>query len=432
VKKSECPDYRVFIGFVDTAGYFSGLAKGFDDLEVSVVFASVNSNPFQYAERPSSNFFVRLLKWSYSALSKHKRFSFLSNVFFVIHAVSRLLALLWSLFYFDVYIFSGCDTFLRGYDLPLLRACGKKIIFVFLGSSTRPPYLNGATVSKQRGISLDDCIRATARTKNIVVRYTQYADHVIEHPPCGHFQVRPFLAFLAMGFPFTAPEVESRDIKKDGVRILHAPSFPECKGSEVFREVITELRQRGFTIEYVEMINRSHNEVLQEIQRCDFVLDEIYSDSLLGGLGTEAAFYGRPTIVSGYVTPSDFVSMPHVTSLPPALHVLPDEIFSAVQRLIEDSVLRESLGAAARQFVRSHWAPVEVAKRFDALLSGRSKAEWYYSPSSISYLYGWGLSRNAVRTLVRSMIQSGGVETLCLSDKPKLESCFVTFSEECD
>ena len=40
--------------------------------------------------------------------------------------------------------------------------------------------------------------------------------------------------------------------------------------------------------------------ILAELARCDFVIDQLYSDYPLPGLATEAAWFGKPTVVGGY------------------------------------------------------------------------------------------------------------------------------------
>ena len=89
------------------------------------------------------------------------------------------------------------------------------------------------------------------------------------------------------------------------------------------------------------------------------MVDQIYSDGPLGGLGVEAAWFGKPTVVGGYginklqsITP---VECGHQAKF------FPKDLTEAILHLIENKKCRSQLGEKAKIFVNRNWSPKKVA-----------------------------------------------------------------------
>jgi glycosyltransferase involved in cell wall biosynthesis len=259
----------------------------------------------------------------------------------------------------------------------------------------------------------------------------RYADILISHPYFGHFHERPCVNFLFVGIPYTwqvAP-VALQSIENSGVtRILHAPSHPEAKGTAQIRGVVEKLRIRGYLIEYVEIVGKPNAEVIRELAQCDFVIDQLYSDTPMAGFAAEAAFMGKPTIVGGYSLEA-LTSLVQEDLIPPSHICHPDELENAVEMLITDVAYRLDLGKRANEFVTSKWIPRVVSERYVQLLSSQAPNEASFDPQSIRYIYGACISEIRLKSLVRRMIETGGRNTLQLHDKPALEALLTKFAE---
>jgi hypothetical protein len=210
------------------------------------------------------------------------------------------------------------------------------------------------------------------------------------------------------------------------IRILHAPSH-EGKGTDRIRNAIASLEHKGRRIEYVEIINRPNAEVLLELRRCDFVVDELYSDTIMARFAAEAAFFSKPAIVGGYAEEYDFGTIT-TDEMPPVHRCLPEDIETAIEKLICDVPYRLALGESAKEFLDRQWSPRVVAARFLRLISNDIPDDWLYEPRNIRYLHGWGLTDEQARTLVRRYIEAGGTSALQLDDKPRLVERFRGFS----
>ncbi len=426
---------RIFIGLREIAGYFHHLKKGFDALGIDSVFVNLNGNPFQYGidrNPPLIN--------TINNFSQKIGMMFFGNwilrviwVFFLQNIISFFL-FPWALLRFNVFIFASNSTFFFFIDLLFLKLFGKKIIYVFLGSEARPVYLNGYVIKNDKLSSILIGILVTRIQKIMISIIERFADDIINIPPQAYFQTRPFISSLCIGIPHNiVTSITSSDYALNNnsggkiIRILHAPSKPEPKGTPIIRQAVQSLKRKGYAIDYVEITGRSNSEVLQELERCDFIVDETYSDTPMAVFAMEAAFAGKPAVVGSYYVNQIKNDLPAV-NLPPSMFCHPDNLEAAMEKLIVDHQFREELGNKAREFVMTNWSAIKVAQNYLMLIDGDFPGEWLYDPRNIRYLHGCGLSEAKAKKIIAAFLKTGGKKSLCLSDKPALEEMFVRFS----
>ena len=419
---------RILIGLREIAGYGANLRKGFRQLGLECDFISTHNHPFKYGG-DDTNLLVRWSRWidakrAHTPRSQSPRRALWSSLF----GLARLLLLLWALPRYDVFIFLTRGSFLKHFDLPVLKLLNKKIVFIYPGNE-RAPYISGSRMALgAKSLSIEQCIREAEKTKKSMRTMNKYADVLIDYPPTGHFHERPFA--LSVTVPYEDDinqEAIERDSHTGSVRILHAPSYPEYKGTSEIRQVIKALESKGYNIEFVEVSGKPHSVVLEELLRCDFVVDELYNDAPLGCLATEAAFHGKPTVNAGYYAEHIRKDIP-ADWIPPSYFCHPDEIEQAIEKMIVDEDYRLELGRKAKAFVETHCSPKQIANHYLQLIQGNVPQEWLYDPMNIRYLHGYGISESRAREVVRAVIEEGGVEALQLDDKPELREMFVAFA----
>ena len=220
---------------------------------------------------------------------------------------------------------------------------------------------------------------------------------------------------------------ESSPIKHSTVlRILHSPSHPALKGSSRVEEVIDKLKGRGHSISFVVLHGKTNDEVISEIGQCDFIVDQLYSDTPMSTYPAEAAWFEKPSVVCGYDLDSLRHFVPH-EMWPPSKICHPDELEQAVEGLIVNSEERNLLGEMAQRFVREKWNAVEVARRYLTLINDEAPDEWWVEPNSVSHLTGVGQSEEKTKTTIRELVGKYGTSSLQLSHKPDLEKAFLEF-----
>ncbi len=421
---------KIFVGLTELCGYYGTLKKALEELGEDVTFVNVYEHPFRYSVHSYSNPILKMLRFftksRVESLSRPVKLLCLLG-----EMPLRFILLIWAVCRFDVFIFSSNCTFFRFLELPLLKLCGKKTICVFTGSDSRPYYISGLTYSADLNSSIDQCIWLSGIQKKTMRWVERFADIIINHPPSAHFLERPFIQWLRIGIPqdlsrsLTSP---SQPRSNRAIRVVHAPSRPECKGTARFRKIIKKMKDKGIAIDFIELMGRPNQEVLQELSQCDFVIDELYSDTPMAVLASEAAIFAKPSVIGGYLTPSDLGDLPS-GSVPPSVYVRPDKAEEAIERLLVDEEYRAEAGKKAAEFLKNQWSAQAVAQRFQMLINGTYPQEWLYQPQNIRYLYGWGLSEAKCKELLQAVIKKGGIEALQLHDKPELERAFLEFAD---
>lgn len=420
---------RVFIGLTEISGYYRGLQEGFQELGVESTFVNLSRHPFTYGGE-ASNPLIRLVR----ALGEKRaaaRSPMAAQGWLRLHQVALLFLLAWAIRKHDAFIFGFNSTFFGFRELPLLKWCGKRILFQFHGSDSRPPYLDGSATLGDDPETIRRCIAQTRLRKSILQKIERYADVTVNIPPQAHFQEKPYVLWLKLGLTCRPPEIAHAAVprRSDGeIRILHCPSHPIAKGTPRIEAAIQRLVDQGHRIHFVQVSGQPNAVVLEELERCDFVIDQLYADYGMPGFATEAAWYGRPTVIAGYAT-AEWNEWLRADERPPTLYVHPDDLQSAIEKLVVDRAYREQLGQEARRFVETHWAPERVAAGYVRLLQGDIPADWLVDPKANRYVHGVCFSEERAQAIVRGVLAQGGLEALQLRDKPELERLLVAFSQ---
>ncbi len=427
---------RIFIGLREVSGFGRGLKAGFDQIGVESAFLNIGYHHHRYETSNNPAWADRLATAS-QKLGRYFTIQWWRRILWIgfVQNLFSVMAFPWALWRYDAFIYISVSSFCFFLELPILKLFGKKVIYVFAGSDTRPVYLNGYVMTKTSRGAVRKAI-ALARIQKICVWIIdRYADVVVNAWPSAHFHTRPIVSSYYIGIPaeYTSampgqPEFESESSR---VRILHAPSKLGPKGTAEIRLVIQALHAKGLEFDYVEITGRPHAEVLAEIQRASFVIDELYSDTPMAAFATEAAFFGKPSVVGSYYC-SQIAQVLHPDEMPPSLFCHPDEIECAIERMITDHAFREDIGRRAQIFVRDHWSARRVAEKYLMLINGTYPREWLFDPKQIRYLEGCGLKKERGIELVRAFLAAGGPGTLCLNDKPELAALFVGMAKGAD
>lgn len=411
---------RISIGPGEIGGYFSNLKAGFDEINIPSEHFVLMPNKFGYQE---SNYF---LKNAYLLVAKLRNIKVAPIIYFgfFLEAIIRLFVFIYTLIRCDVFIIPGFGSFFKFYELPLIKFLKKKIIVVYVGSDARPAYFSGKNLDDFRQPQDRDLLKKEVlRQIAFISKVEKYADLIVNHTATAQFFERDFIRLQALGTPVRHDPkmVKSKSEHLGITRILHAPSRPHAKGSEIFKKIISELCDEGYKINLIELKDVPNSIVLNEIANCDFVLDELYSDAPLAMLGTEAAAFSKPVIVGGYYADQYRIDNPSSQS-PPALYVKPSEIKDAIRKLIDDEQYRLDLGKRAYDFVTNDWNVSAVAKNYLRLIQNEPIPDnWKCNPASLSYIWGWGLSKDNWLAQMNAYISHCGAESLKLDHNPQLK-----------
>lgn len=431
-------DKNIFIGMTEIAGIYSRLANGFRELGLSVTTVGLDSHKYDYEQKVESKPLV--VKWYEKSVAfrmlapRNKIFNRLFA--FGFYQLCRFMLFCWAASHHDVFIFVfGTSLLYNNLDLLILRLLGKRIIGVLgHGSDARPPYINGVTLTEDGSpLCAKEYKKRTHKIKKVISRFELCANVVVGAPLTGHFFSKPFINWFALGIP--APpdtQVVSREIDSktgDSVTIVHAPSRPVFKGSQCIRESINSLKRKGYNIRYVEVVDKPNSVVMRELQKCDFVIDQLYSDTPMAGFATEAATFNKPAVVGGYGW-TFLQSYIDKADWPPSEICHPNFIESSIEKLISNVGYRKRLGIQAKKFVKSKWSFKQVAKNYLFLIDNKIPKHWWFDPSNLNYVHGAGMSEERVINNIVKIINRFDCKALYLSHNPMLEKAFIEFAKK--
>ena len=426
---------KVCLGPVEIGGYYKCLQDGLVSIGIAADFISNSHHPFSYGNSTSETnrviiFWEMFGRWR-SSLSDSMHAQVINRLLGIINCPLTLLVMVITSLKYDVFIFGFGQTFTNTrVELWWLRLLKRKIIFVLHGTDARPTYIDPVYMHLESTVNIDTCYLIAKQQKNRLKKIEQYADAIVSFASLSQLLQSNYINGWLVGLPCVASS-NNQQLNyntSSGIRILHCPSHLQVKGTKSIIDIVNKLKNKGYQIDLVMVHGMPNSKVLEELVICDFVIDQLYSDSPMASFATEAAHFAKPAVVGGYFASHirDYLSE---SDIPPSLFVHPDEMEAAIERLIVDQDYRKELGQKAREFVSSRWMPKQVAERFARIISGDIPKHWWSDPNEIFYLHGCGMPEWRAKENVRCMIKRFGKESLQLGDKPDLEQAFVEFAE---
>jgi len=248
---------------------------------------------------------------------------------------------------------------LRLLDAQALRAAGRTVVAEFHGSDVRMPSLEALRNPCYVPLPGEDdagADRLMARWAKITGGHAICCD-----PSLMLFLSRHFDRIHLVGkrvevdrYPVRAP---SRSASGPLV-VAHAPSDPDAKGTRSIRAAIDQL---GSAVEYVEVTDRPHAEVMSTIERADLVVDHLGVASY-GVLAIEAMSMAKPVIC--HLLPDYAEYLPADC---PVIRAGPDTIADAIREWADRRDELYGLGIASRGYVqRNHDVKVVAGQLVDA------------------------------------------------------------------
>jgi glycosyltransferase involved in cell wall biosynthesis len=204
----------------------------------------------------------------------------------------------------------------NGWELPLLKSMGRKIVVHWRGCEVRDRERNMALHPDVNICQRCDYDATLCRSPQNAARRAlaaRYADHALVTTP-------DMLEFVpgAEHFTFFAPEAlpppATRPARGSGrFRIVHATNHPGIEGTDEIAAAIERLRARGRDIEFVFLKGVPHERVLAELATADLAIGKMkmgaYANAQIESmaLGVPTVTYVRPEFVTPELENSGFI-----------------------------------------------------------------------------------------------------------------------------
>jgi len=263
---------------------------------------------------------------------------------------------------FDSVFFNWSQSFLPfNLDYPLLRMSGKKVIVRHCGDDVRyRPLQNGIHgmfgIHQWQGAKRDNFDALSkfwhqlwAESFTVVLSSRDHA--TFQSKPIG---IRPYIQLplprttgFSGGVPF----------------ILHAPSDPKIKGTQLFEEAMMILRDRGLTFTFKVLTGVTHDLVLNALSKATIVVDQ--PGAVPARLAVEAMASGC-VVVGGNVEALHGLETLPILQFPENSHALA----SLLQSYLEDTEKAKKLGDEALGYALKHFSCDSFCQFFDSLITG--------------------------------------------------------------
>jgi glycosyltransferase involved in cell wall biosynthesis len=235
-------------------------------------------------------------------------------------------------------------------ELPLLRMLGKKIIVTFQGCDVRLP--------THCYCRIEWCAHQAEWRLANAKRILRHADRVLYCNPDLR-QWLPgaeFVPYALVDLDALQPAPPPPD--RDEMRIYHAPTDRNIKGTRFVIEAVDQLRSEGLPVRLEILEGLKREQVVERCRDADVVVDQL----LIGWYGTfaaEAMALAKPVVA--YIRDEQPGDNPFGDELP-IVRSDPAQLADRLRELATNPARRAEIGQAGRRFAERHHDPATVAR----------------------------------------------------------------------
>lgn len=351
---------KIFIGLTDVANVTDNYAKGFRALGHEV-FTVVWSKSRFYPDVE----YDLVIDAGSSTSSGFKRYlNIFINLLKIVKGLKCDLFILYAPAVLPTYLY-----------YPILKLLGKKIITAFWGSDVRYWY---AFAQEMKQLGAEDEVYPFfeyARTRSggsywdktrTIKTAEKYSDFIISQPDCAQLQTQPY---MRCNLPIDLSQFEFKIHGREKPLILHAPSVPEAKGTDIVMKVIDELKAEGLQFDFRLIQNMPNPELRALLSESDIVVDELYA-ATVGGLSAESMASGNAVLVR-YM--EDYCKVPKGC---PAINTNKFTLKEELREMIVNVEKRKQIAGLGRSYV-------ELAN--DHINISKTLLEWLENKNNLSF-----------------------------------------------
>jgi hypothetical protein len=349
-------EMKVFIGTHENCGIIAELSLGFAELGHGVTsfvksrdkyFTGYKYSYEELCKAPrsfSGKVFQKMVpfnKWLYNRKLKSKFQEVLDN---------------------DLFIYTWDSLLPNLEDVLYLRRRNKKIVFLFIGSDVRyakafQQEFQNVPIPWAQFQWNENLNKKLYFIRNVELN----VDQIYSLPDQAGLQIR---AYNHLYLPFNAREIKFNYPDNEVPIIVHAPSNPHLKGTEVIMKALDELKDEGLMFEMVLMQNKNNSEVRECLLGADIVIDQIY----FHGPG----MFGLEAMASGCALATKYFEKYSAIFAPPACYIDNTTILKTnLRKLITDREYRKKIAYEGRKFVERVNSPKNIANKITLDLSSR-------------------------------------------------------------
>lgn len=276
------------------------------------------------------------------------------------------------------WVYCNYLSLLQLLELKTYKALGKSLFLTYQGDDARQGDYSRANFKFSIASQVDASYYSDLSDewkRQSIARLTKYCDAIYAvNPDLLHVlpQRTKFVPYSHISLEDWIPHYTQLENRK--LRIAHAPSHRNVKGTEFILAALDKLQFEGFEFELVLVEGLGNNEAKKLYETADVVVDQLFA-GWYGGLAVEAMALGKPVLV--YIRREDLKFIPSEMAADlPFINVDPESIEEGLRQVL--MMPRHELLALAkrsRAYVERWHNPIKIASElmgdYDAARSRR-------------------------------------------------------------
>ncbi|MBK7498968.1 MAG: hypothetical protein IPI19_07660 [Ignavibacteriales bacterium] len=188
-------------------------------------------------------------------------------------------------------------------------------------------------------------------------RINQNFDIIFSPDECGGYFIEKYITYY---FPVEdiggeKPIIQTAT-KIKSLRIVHAPSNEQYKGSKHIYDAIDNLKNR-YEFEFIKLQNLSKDDLIEEILKCDLVIDQMLV-GFYGILTVEAMLLSKPVVC--YIK-DDIWSK--IEKDCPIYNANPDNLVNVLEKILQNPSELIKRGEVSRNYALDYHSPKRLPKK---------------------------------------------------------------------
>lgn len=261
-------------------------------------------------------------------------------------------------FKYDLFHFHFGWTLLpRRLDLRVLKVFGKKIVMHYWGSDIRQSDVAMDIVYSRSPAEILSIYpeKENQKKRDRIAEAAKYADltlvsdyPLLEYSPDSKV-LRPAVEIARL------PYVGGSS-RRENVRIVHAPTKRQTKGTHYVIAAIEQLKAEGYRVDFNLLENMTNEQTIEMCRDVDIVVDQVLLESH-GIFAVECMALGKPVLCR--------VDEKFLNCYPglPLVRTDPDNICDNLKLLIERPDLRRETGEKGRKYVEEFHDSRKIARQ---------------------------------------------------------------------
>lgn len=247
---------------------------------------------------------------------------------------------------------AGADLYVRVWgDLPFddevlesLEGSGTRVATLLMGSDVRDYNVFQQEFGISRWTFPAEYHAVPLEKKLHILRaHERYADAIFSVPDQMGLAIRPY---HHLEVPLRLEKLTYNVPRRQIPRVVHAPSVPHVKGSDVIEGAFETLRAEGVEFDLISVRDVPHDELLKILSDADVLVDELIAHGP-GWLSFEA-------MASGCAVATHYLEASPACFRPPVWSIDEHNIVDRLRTLLTNIGLRIELAEKGRRYVEQH------------------------------------------------------------------------------